>query len=178
MVVALAPISFYVVQVRVADALLPLSMPLGKPAVVGFTVGYFIGNLFGLDFPFNLVDAILGSVANFLACDIGRWRMEKTKELEPRKAFTTTLIMAGVITLVVGTYLPLLLVACGIPLPFVPTGPIPPLLAFVLGGWAFVGLGTFLSVSVMGYLLSTAAWRALTRLGFRASRGTRTTPKR
>ena len=164
-VVALPALSFYVVQVRVADALLPLAMLLGRPAIVGLTLGCFIANFFGFSFPFNLVDATLGSMANFLACTLAYRRARRPGGLKPRSAFITTCLMTLVITFIVGTYLPFILVALGLPayLPFIPIGPIPPIVALVLSGWGGVGLGTFLAVSVLGYLLFSALRRVLTK---------------
>lgn len=63
-VVALAPISFQVFQVRVADALLPLAILFGWPAILGFSMGAFISNFFG---GLGIVDIVGGSIANLLA---------------------------------------------------------------------------------------------------------------
>ncbi len=67
----LAPISFYAVQVRVADALLALSVLMGPPAILGTTLGCFIANMLG---PFGIVDALGGSVANLVATAIA-WKL-------------------------------------------------------------------------------------------------------
>jgi len=176
-VVGLAPISFPVVQVRVADALLPLSMLFGRAAIVGFTLGCFIANFFGpLVFPFNLLDATLGALANFLACTLA-WRKAQEKraegleDLEGREAFKIMLMMLGVITLIVGTYLPLVFVAVGMPeyIPVIPLGPIPPILALIMSGWGWIALGTFLAVCVMGYLLFSAVKRLWERMGLKGA---------
>ncbi|MEM3956426.1 MAG: QueT transporter family protein [Candidatus Bathyarchaeia archaeon] len=64
-VISLAPISFGVWQVRVADALLPLSIVFGTPCTVGLSLGCIIGNIYGGLGP---IDVICGSIANFIAC--------------------------------------------------------------------------------------------------------------
>jgi len=66
-VVLLAPISFGVYQVRVADALLPLSMIFGMPAAAGLSLGCLIANIYG---GLGITDIIGGALANFLACSI------------------------------------------------------------------------------------------------------------
>ena len=43
-VISLAPFSYGLVQVRIADALLPLSIVFGMPAVIGLSLGTFIAN--------------------------------------------------------------------------------------------------------------------------------------
>jgi uncharacterized membrane protein len=70
-VVALAPISFQVFQVRVADALLPLAILFGWPSILGFSAGAFIANFFG---GLGVVDIVGGSVANFLATYVA-WKI-------------------------------------------------------------------------------------------------------
>jgi len=153
LVVALAPVSFLIVQVRVAGALLPLSAVLGWPAIVGFTVGCFLGNLAGVLVGIPpaavIVDATGGSFANFLGCYLAHKLAEDS--LDKKRLFASTLVITAVITAVVGTYLPLLL---GFPLWM---------------GWLGVLAGSLISVNVMGYLLLLAFLR--TRI--RPSRGTR-----
>ena len=168
LVVGLAPISFYAIQVRVADALLPLSIILGWPAVLGFAVGCFIANFFGLPFPFCVADAVLGSLANLTACALG-YKLGGGSA-DPKKAFLATLAIFSVVTAVVGTYLPFFLVACGIPadLPFLSSHVAPPPLGLLLVGWVSVGLGSLVSVIVLGYPLLMAVVKA----GVRPSPGT------
>lgn len=163
LVVALGPISFLVLQVRVADALLPLALLFGKPAIVGLALGCFVANFFGLPFPFSLADAVLGSLANFLACSLGYKLGRGAKNA--KRAFLTTLAMTGVITAVVGTYLPFLLVACGIPpdLPFLSAEVAPPPLGLLVVGWVGVGLGSLVAVNVLGFPLLVAVRRAIPR---------------
>jgi len=73
-VVLLSPVSFLPWQVRVADALLMLSTVLGWPAVIGVTVGCFVGNLLAAPWGsafLAAVDAVLGSLANLAASYLG-----------------------------------------------------------------------------------------------------------
>jgi len=64
-VLLLAPMSFGVLQVRVADALIPLSILLGWPVVVGVGLGNLVANALGS--PFGIVDILGGTVANLVA---------------------------------------------------------------------------------------------------------------
>ena len=98
-VLVLAPISFQIFQVRVADALLPLTILFGWPAILGMSLGAFVANLFGGLGP---IDIVGGSIANLIAGYVawrmasggGRWRV---------------LVGVGlqilIVTLTVGTYL-------------------------------------------------------------------------
>ncbi|HYB67202.1 MAG TPA: QueT transporter family protein, partial [Candidatus Acidoferrales bacterium] len=63
-VVFLAPISFQIFQVRLADALLPLAILFGWPAVLGLALGAFVANFFGGLGP---IDIIGGAIANLIA---------------------------------------------------------------------------------------------------------------
>jgi uncharacterized membrane protein len=98
-VTVLAPISFQVFQVRVADALLPLSILFGWPAIVGLSLGAFVANLFGGLGP---VDIVGGSIANLVAGYVawrialgrGKWRVSMAIGLQ-----------ILIVTLIVGTYL-------------------------------------------------------------------------
>jgi uncharacterized membrane protein len=98
-VMVLAPISFQVFQVRVADSLLPLAILFGWPAILGLSLGAFVANLFGGLGP---IDIVGGSIANLIAGYVawrvarggGRWRV---------------LVAVGlqilIVTVIVGTYL-------------------------------------------------------------------------
>ncbi|MGB9708654.1 MAG: QueT transporter family protein [Infirmifilum sp.] len=62
--------SFLLWQVRIADSLLPLVTVLGYPAVIGVSVGCFIGNILAAPWGssgLNFLDALLGSLVNFVA---------------------------------------------------------------------------------------------------------------
>jgi len=52
------------VQLRVADCLIPLAALLGWPAVVGVSLGCFVGNAY---FMLGVVDVVGGAAANLVA---------------------------------------------------------------------------------------------------------------
>jgi len=143
----LAPISFQVYQVRVADILLPLSILFGPAAILGLTIGTFVGN--SLSSPFGVIDIVGGTVANFiatfLAWQIGRRRFQGAW-------LGGTIAEALVITLVVGSYLSFLL---AIPLWL---------------SWIGVLVGEVIAVNIGGYLLLTGVYKAI---GRRYSQGVR-----
>ena len=64
LVIALAPISYGPLQLRVADAMIPLAMVFGWPVVTGVTIGCFVGNFYG---QLGALDYLLGPVANLVA---------------------------------------------------------------------------------------------------------------
>src|SRR5919108_1566471 len=71
--------SIPVVQVRVADVLMPMSILFGWPAVIGVTIGAGLGNLVGdtlLGNPGSVTgaDVVLGSLANLLAATLA-WKI-------------------------------------------------------------------------------------------------------
>jgi len=67
LVVVLAPISFGPVQLRVADCLIPLAALLGWPAILGVSLGVFLGNTY---FMLGIVDVVGGTVANLVAASL------------------------------------------------------------------------------------------------------------
>lgn len=106
-VVFLAPISFQVFQVRIADALLPLAMLFGWPAILGLSLGAFVANFFGGLGP---IDIIGGAVANLLATFVA-WKISRRRRR--LNAFAGILLEIVIVTLIVGTYLSFLI---GMPL--------------------------------------------------------------
>ena len=128
-VVFLAPISFHVFQVRVADAFLPLAMIYGWPAILGLSLGAFVANMFGGLGP---VDMIGGALANFVATLIA-W------QIVTRNGRRWILVGVGaqilVVTLIVGTYLSYLL---AIPLPL---------------SWIGIFLGSLTAIGMLGSIL-------------------------
>ncbi len=138
-VTVLAPISFQIYQVRIADILLPLSILFGSPAIIGLTIGTFVGNLSS---PFGVIDIVGGAVANllatFLAWQIGKRRFQGAW-------LTGTTVEVLVITLIVGTYLSFLLQIS------------------VWLSWTGVLVGEIIAVSVGGYLLLNGVSKALGR---------------
>jgi len=95
LVVAMAGISFQLVQVRVADALIPLSIVFGWPAVIGVTVGCVISNIVS-PMPSIIIDITLGAVANFiaslLAWRIGVWKGRSAFDVGASFVLVTVLV--------------------------------------------------------------------------------------
>jgi uncharacterized membrane protein len=133
--------SFGPFQIRVVDALLPLSVVLGFPAVAGVTIGCFIGNLLGS--PIGVVDIVGGTIANFVAATLawgiargrfrGRWLLAIVVEV-----FTVTVI--------VGSYLVTWAAVSGVPL--------------WVGWLEFLG-SEVIAIGILGYPLLRAVDRAM-----------------
>ena len=102
-VVFLAPISFQIFQVRIADALLPLAMIFGWPAVLGLSLGAFVANVFGGLGP---VDMIGGALANFVGT-FAAWQLVRHRGARWAPIGIVLEILA--VTLIVGSYLSYLL---------------------------------------------------------------------
>jgi uncharacterized membrane protein len=136
-------ISFGPLQFRLVDALLPLSVLLGPPAVAGVTIGCFIGNALGPNL--GIVDILGGPTANFLAATMA-WAVT-------RKKFRGGWLLAvaleiAVVAGIVGTYLVLLGGAPGVP-PW--------------AGWLeFLG-SEIVPIGIVGYPLLKAVDRATSR---------------
>ena len=134
-VVFLAPISFQVFQVRVADALLPLAMLFGWPAVLGLSLGAFVANIFGGLGP---VDMVGGALANFIATLVA-WRLVLARGNRWRPVGVAVEIL--IVTCVVGTYLSYLL---AIPLTI---------------SWMGIFLGSLVAIGVLGSIILFALSR-------------------
>ena len=135
--------SFGPLQVRVVDALLPLSVLLGPPAIAGVTIGCFIGNLLGS--PIGIVDIVGGPVANFVAATLA-WAV--TRRRFPGSWLLAIGIEIAVVTLIVGSYLVAWAAAPGVPL---------------WVGWAeFLG-SEVLAIGILGYPLLKGVARATMR---------------
>ena len=128
-VVFLAPISFQVFQVRIADALLPLAMIFGWPAVLGLSIGAFVANFFGGLGP---IDIVGGSLANLIAAYVA-WKLAKRNQKS--RVFLGIGLEIVIITLIVGTYLSYLLAL--------------PLEVGLLG----VFLGSVVAIGILGTIL-------------------------
>jgi uncharacterized membrane protein len=128
-VVFLAPISFQLFQVRVADALLPLAMIFGWPAIMGLSIGAFVANLFGGLGP---VDIIGGAVANFIAT-LAAWRVARQRGR--LGVFVGMVLEIIIVTLIVGSYLSYLF---GMPLAV---------------GWLGVCVGSIIAIGILGSIL-------------------------
>lgn len=101
-VIILAPISFSIYQVRIADALLPLSMIFGVPSALGLGLGAVVANIYG---GYGIIDIVGGSAANVVACSLAWW-------ISRRNGFPSRLLGAiaetVTITVIVGGYLSLI----------------------------------------------------------------------
>ena len=137
-VLMLAPISFGVLQVRVADALIPLSALLGWPVILGVTLGNLVANTLGS--PFGAIDIIGGTVANFLASYFAM----KVAHLNFRGSWLLGCVSANLaVSFIVGGYITWL---AQIPLDS-PWWDLP-----IFG----VLLGSTVSINIIGYLLLKA----------------------
>jgi uncharacterized membrane protein len=128
-VVFLAPISFQMFQVRVADALLPLSMLFGWPAILGLTMGAAVANSFGGLGP---VDVVGGAIANLVATFVA-WRVARNRSAT--WVFVGVVLQILIVTLTVGSYLSFLF---SMPLEI---------------GWLGVLLGSVVAIGLLGSLL-------------------------
>ena len=135
--------SFGPLQVRVVDAFLPLSILFGPPAIVGVTIGCFIGNLLGS--PIGIVDVAGGPVANLVAASLA-WMI--TRRRFPGSWALAVGVEIAVVTVVVGSYLVAWAAAPGVPL---------------WVGWVeFLG-SEVLAIGVLGYPLLKGVARATSR---------------
>ncbi len=99
----LAPISFGIVQVRVADAMLPLAMIFGLPGALGLSLGCLVSNVFG---GLGIVDIVGGATANLVACTLAWYIGRKGRGAQ---RYLGTVAITVVVALIVGGYLSVLL---------------------------------------------------------------------
>jgi len=131
-VISLAPISFLLFQVRVADALIPLSIIFGMPAILGVTLGNIVANIYG---GLGYIDIIGGSIANFIAAYVG-WKIG-SKDFAGSQ-FTATIAQNLIVSGIVGSYLAFLF---NVPLE---------------AGFIGVLAGSTVSMNIIGYILVLA----------------------
>ena len=101
-VIFLAPISFGIFQVRIADTMLPLAMIFGLPSALGFSLGCVVSNVYG---GLGVVDIVGGAAANLVACTLA-WYIGRNGNVAQRFFGTVTETLA--VTLIVGGYLSLI----------------------------------------------------------------------
>ena len=101
-VVFLAPISFGVYQVRLADAMLPLSMIFGVPGALGFSLGCIVSNVYG---GLGIIDIVGGAAANLVACTLAWYIGGRGRGFQ---RFLGSIVETGIVTLIVGGYLSLI----------------------------------------------------------------------
>ena len=135
-VVFLAPISFGIVQVRVADAMLPLAMIFGLPGALGLSLGCLVSNVFG---GLGIVDIIGGASANLIACSLAWYIGRKGKGAQ---RFLGTVAITVDVGLIVGGYLSWLIQV--------------PLEISILG----VVVGEVIAVNLIGFPLEEAIRRS------------------
>ncbi len=137
-VIALAGISFGygIFQVRVADAMLPLSMIFGFPSAIGLSLGCVVSNVYG---GLGLIDIVGGAAANLVACILA-WYIGRNGGKIRR--FAATIVQSVVIGLIVGVYLaPLLSI---------------PVMLSILAVFA----GEVVAINIIGYPLQEAIRRS------------------
>ncbi len=132
--VAFAPISYWVIQCRIADSLIPISAIFGWPAIVGVSLGCMVANVYG---SLGLIDIVFGSIANMLA--------SLCAYLLRKRPFVACFSSTIVVTVIVGGYLWVLF---NIPLEFSLIG---------------VFLGSFVSMNLLGYVLLKLLSRIVVR---------------
>ena len=130
-VVFLAPFSYGLIQVRIADALLPLSIVFGMPAVIGLSLGTFIANILNPTGNLGPIDIFGGTVTNFIATFVA-WKICGSNKVPFIVGIGCQIVIVSVI---VGTYLSYLLGST------------------LIAGIGYLFIGTFLAVGVLGSIL-------------------------
>jgi uncharacterized membrane protein len=130
-VVFLAPFSYGLIQVRIADALLPLSIVFGMPAVIGLSLGTFIANILNPTGNLGPIDIFGGTVTNFIATFVA-WKICGSNKVPFIVGIGCQIVIVSVI---VGTYLSYLLGST------------------LIVGIGYLFIGTFLAVGILGSAL-------------------------
>ena len=130
-VISLAPFSYGLIQVRVADALLPLSIVFGMPVVIGLSLGTFIANTLNPVGNLGPIDIFGGTIANFIATFVA-WKICGSNKVPFIVGIGCQIVIVSVI---VGTYLSYLLGST------------------LIVGIGYLFIGTFLAVGILGSLL-------------------------
>ena len=147
LVVGLAPISNLPIQVRVADALMPLAILFGWPAILGLGIGTVVGNsaadsITGFPSASIGLDIVGGSLVNLLAGFLA-WKIgQRSWRIWNRNAswFIATVIETALISLVVGGYLSFVF---SIPLDL-------SILGILAGEVVAINIGGFTLLSIIG----------------------------
>ncbi len=147
LVIGFAPISNLPIQVRVADALMPVTILFGWPAILGLGIGTVVGNsaadsLTGFPSASIGLDIVGGSLVNllagFLAWKTGQrsWRIRNWNA----SWFIATLVETALISVVVGGYLS---VVFSIPLGL-------SILGILVGEIIAINIGGFVLLNIIG----------------------------
>ena len=147
LVVGLAPISNLPIQVKVADALMPLAILFGWPAILGLGIGTVVGNsaadsITGFPSASIGLDIVGGSLVNLLAGFLA-WKIgQRSWRIWNRNAswFIATVIETALISLVVGGYLSFVF---SIPLDL-------SILGILAGEVVAINIGGFTLLSIIG----------------------------
>lgn len=102
----LAPIGFLPFQVRFSDSLIMLSAVFGEAAAWGVFLGCIIANCFPVGYPPNIIDIVFGSFANLIS---GYVVLAITKRYSRIRLIIASLASSLIVTFIVGTYLPILI---------------------------------------------------------------------
>ena len=131
LVIAFASISYGPLQLRIADTIIPLAMIFGWPAIVGVTLGCFVGNFYG---QLGALDYLLGPVANLVAGTV--------VYLLRRRPLLASSLGAIIVGVIVGSYLWTFF---------------PPPEIFALPEWlamiTSITLSTYIVMGLLGYVL-------------------------
>lgn len=117
------PLTYGVIQVRISDALLPLPMMFGLPSAIGLFIGTLVANAYYMLSP---LDILFGSVANLIAGVLAA-------KFSRGNVFLAATYPVVVVTIIIGSYLPLFFV--GVPLWLIYVG---------------VGIGEIIACFVLG----------------------------
>lgn len=137
--IMLAPISFGPIQLRVADALLPLAALFGWPLVFGVTLGCLVGNAVGGAIAFGTIspfDITFGPAANLIAASLIFYFR--------KRRLVGCVLGSIVIGFIVGGYL-----WTFIPPPESFGSMLPPWLAMILS----IMVSSLVAIAVLGYLV-------------------------
>lgn len=138
-VILLEPISFGVCQVRLADALLPLSLLFGMPVAFGTSLGCMVANVYGGLGP---VDIVGGATANFLACTLAKHVGGETFY----RRIIGCAVETATVAVIVGGYLSGIF---GVPIEISFSG---------------VLAGSIISINIVGFTILEILWRSVPHL--------------
>jgi uncharacterized membrane protein len=128
------PLTYGVIQVRISDALLPLPMIFGFPAALGLFLGTLVANAYYMLSP---LDILFGSIANLIAGMLAA-------RFSRGNVFLAAAYPVLVVTVIIGSYLPLFFV--GVPFWLI---------------YAGVGIGEVIACFVIGVPLLKVLQRVL-----------------